>query len=201
MKLEPCPLRGRDVTLEPVAAAMKDEVRTLVHSDPEAWTIMPVNPLGERFEEYWSAMSGAPREERVAYAIRRQSDGEVVGVSSFYTQLEQQGGVEIGSTFLHPTVRSGTVNPEAKLLMLGHAFSCGMVRVQFRVDTRNERSQAAVMKLGAVREGVLRQDRMTWSGYIRDTVYFSVLASEWPGVESRLEQRLNALRGHSAERE
>lgn len=64
------------------------------------------------------------------------------------------------------------------------------MRVQFRVDTRNQRSQTAVAKLGAVREGVLRRDRLTWTGYIRDTVYFSIIADEWREVKSRLEQRL-----------
>jgi N-acetyltransferase len=98
--------------------------------------------------------------------------------------------VEIGATFLNPDVRAGAVNPEAKLLMLGHAFNSGAVRVQFTVDTRNERSQAAVAKLGAVREGVLRRDKRTWTGYIRDTVVFSIIDSEWPEVRIRLEQRL-----------
>jgi N-acetyltransferase len=199
MKLEPRPLLGRVVNLEPVTPEMKDEVRRLVDSDPEAWEIMPDNPLGERFESYWTAMYGPPREQRVAYVIRGRSNGRMVGVSSFYTRMEDQGGVEIGSTFLHPEVRSGAVNPEAKLLMLEHAFRCGAVRVQFRVDTRNHRSQAAVAKLGAVREGVLRKDRLTWSGYIRDTVYFSVLDREWAEVKSRLEQRLERLNAQSVE--
>ncbi len=74
--------------------------------------------------------------------------------------------------------------------MLSHAFDSGAVRVQFRVDTRNQRSQAAVAKLGAVREGILSRDRLTWTGYIRDTVYFSILDTEWPSVKLRLEERL-----------
>ncbi len=77
--------------------------------------------------------------------------------------------------------------------MLDHAFDCGAVRVQFRVDTRNRRSQAAVAKLGAVREGVLRQDRLTWTGYIRDTVVYSILAREWPPLKARLEARVASL--------
>jgi N-acetyltransferase len=87
-------------------------------------------------------------------------------------------------------VRGGFVNPEAKMLMLDHAFASGAVRVQFRVDSRNQRSQAAMTKLGAVREGMLRRDRLTWTGYIRDTVVFSILDDEWPAVKLRLEQRL-----------
>jgi N-acetyltransferase len=87
-------------------------------------------------------------------------------------------------------VRGGPLNPETKLLMLEHAFSCGAVRVQFRVDTRNEHSQAAMAKLGAVREGILRRDRLIRSGYIRNTVYYAILDSEWPDVRRRLETRL-----------
>jgi N-acetyltransferase len=76
------------------------------------------------------------------------------------------------------------------MLMLGHAFNAGAVRVQFKVDLRNERSQAAVAKLGAVKEGVLRRDMQTWTGHMRDTVVFSILDSEWPAVKQGLEQRL-----------
>jgi RimJ/RimL family protein N-acetyltransferase len=79
--------------------------------------------------------------------------------------------------------------------MLGHAFDSGAVRVQFKVDMRNERSQAAVAKLGAVREGVLRREARTWTGHVRDTVVFSILDSEWPAVRLRLEQRLAELTG------
>jgi RimJ/RimL family protein N-acetyltransferase len=94
---------------------------------------------------------------------------------------------------VHPDARAGYVNPETKMLMLDHAFVSGAHRVQFRVDTRNKRSQAAVAKLGAVREGVLRRDRLTWTGYVRDTVVFSILDHEWPAVKQQLEKRLTAF--------
>jgi N-acetyltransferase len=187
-------LPGRFVRLEPFHPTLKDELRAVVDCDPDTWAIMATNPTGDRFEEYWSSACAAPPTERMPYAIRRIADNRVVGMSSFYTALAPQGGVEIGSTFLHPDVRTGPVNPESKLLMLAHAFSSGAVRVQFRVDTRNLRSQAAVAKLGAVREGVLRRDRLTWTGYIRDTAYFSILASEWPDVKKSLERRLADFR-------
>jgi N-acetyltransferase len=103
--------------------------------------------------------------------------------------------VEIGATFLRPDVRASFVNPETKLLMLGHAFNSGAVRIQFTIDVRNERSLAAVAKLGAVKEGILRRDTRTWTGHIRDTVVFSILDSEWPTVKLGLEQRLAKLTG------
>jgi N-acetyltransferase len=193
MKLNFHPLQGRFVRLEPFAPALKEEVRAAVDCDPDTWAIMAGCALGDRFEEFWLSACSAPATERMPYAIRRLADQRVVGMSSMYLALANQGGVEIGSSFLHPDARSGPINPEAKLLLLGHAFAAGAVRVQFRVDTRNQRSQAAVAKLGAMREGILRRDRLTWNGYLRDTVFFSILDSEWPAIRQGLEQRLAAF--------
>jgi RimJ/RimL family protein N-acetyltransferase len=190
MHLNAAVLYGRHISMEPFEPRLMDEVRSAVDCDPQTWEIMPINPTGSGFERYWTAACGAPVTERIGYAIRRHADARVVGMSTFYTALADQGGIEIGTTFLHPNARGGPVNPESKLLMLRHAFCAGAVRVQFRVDTRNQRSQAAVTKLGAVREGVLRRDRLTWTGYIRDTVYYSILDCEWPEVRCRLEARL-----------
>ena len=173
----------------------KEEIRAAIDCDPASWSIMLVNPVGAGFEEYWSASCAAPRTERLPYAIRRRSDGQIVGTSTYFMASAKHGGVEIGATFLRPDVRASAVNPEAKILMLGHAFDSGAVRVQFKVDSRNARSQAAVAKLGAVKEGVLRRDRRTWNGHIRDTVVFSILDSEWPRVRLGLEQRLAELAG------
>jgi RimJ/RimL family protein N-acetyltransferase len=193
VKLEYIPLAGTLLRLQPFAPELKAEVRSAVDCDPDTWAMMPVNPMGDGFDIYWSAACGAPPVERMAYAIRRNSDDRVIGMSTYYTGLLSQGGVEIGTSFLHPSARGGAANPETKLLMLDHAFSCGAVRVQFRVDTRNKRSQAAVAKLGAIKEGVLRRDRLTWTGYIRDTVVFSILDREWPELKARLQKRVESL--------
>ena len=193
MNLKFIPLTGRFLSLEPFAPHLKDEVRVAVDCDADSWAIMPVNPTGEGFDAYWSAACGAPPNQRMAYAIRRHSDDRVVGMSTYYTELVSQGGVSIGTSFLHPDARGGVANPEMKLLMLAHAFDCGAARVQFKVDTRNRRSQAAVAKLGAVREGVLRRDRITWTGYIRDTVMFSILDHEWPQLKGRIQARVESL--------
>jgi RimJ/RimL family protein N-acetyltransferase len=190
MELAHDPLEGRFVRLEPFEPRLKEEVRAAIDCDPDAWAIMPMNPMGAGFERYWAYACDAPRSEHMTYAIRRRSDNRVVGMSTYYTSLASQSGIEIGTSFLHPDARGGPINPEAKLLMLDHAFSSGAVRIQFRVDTRNLRSQAAVTKLGALREGILRKDRRTWTGYIRDTVHFSILDHEWPAVKQRLRERL-----------
>jgi RimJ/RimL family protein N-acetyltransferase len=193
VKLEYIPLTGKFLRLQPFAPELKAEVRAAVDCDPDTWAIMPVNPMGDGFDAYWSAACGAPLGQRMAYAIRRCRDDRVIGMSTYYTELLSQRGVSIGTSFLHPSVRGGPANPEAKLLMLDHAFGCGAVRVQFKVDTRNQRSQAAVTKLGAVREGVLRRDRLTWIGYIRDTVVFSILDHEWPRLKAQLQSRVDNL--------
>jgi RimJ/RimL family protein N-acetyltransferase len=189
------PIEGHFVRMEPLLPRHKEEIRAAIDCDPASWSIMLVNPVGAGFEEYWSGSCGAPLTERLSYAIRRLSDGRVVGTSTYFMASAKHGGVEIGATFLRPDVRTSAVNPEAKILMLSHAFDSGAVRVQFKVDMRNERSQAAVAKLGAVKEGILRRDTRTWTGHIRDTVVFSILDSEWPVVKLRLEQRLAELTG------
>jgi RimJ/RimL family protein N-acetyltransferase len=183
-------LGGRHIRLEPFEVDLKEEVRSAIDCDVEAWAIMPINPTGAGFENYWTVACGAPVNERMAYAIRRRLDGRIVGMSTYCTSLIDQGGVEIGTTFLHPDVRGTVVNPESKLLMLDHAFDSEDLRVQSRVDTRNLRSQAAVQRLGAVREGVVRRDRLTWTGFVRDTVYYSILNDEWPDVRAQLTSRI-----------
>jgi RimJ/RimL family protein N-acetyltransferase len=99
--------------------------------------------------------------------------------------------VEIGWTWITPAFQRTAVNTEAKLLQLTYAFeTLGAGRVALKTDGRNERSQAAIARLGAVREGTLRRHMRLPDGYVRDTVYFSILADEWPGVKARLEERV-----------
>jgi RimJ/RimL family protein N-acetyltransferase len=89
--------------------------------------------------------------------------------------------VEIGGTYIQPSVRGTGFNDSLKKLMIDHAFACGFRRIEFRVDTRNQRSAAAVRKLGAQLDGTLRQNIVTWTGFVRDTYVFSLLADEWHG--------------------
>jgi RimJ/RimL family protein N-acetyltransferase len=102
----------------------------------------------------------------------------------------QHRTVEIGYTWFRPEYRGTAINPETKLLMLAEAFRAGARRVQFSVSAVNTRSQAAVLKLGAKREGLLRNHRITWTGQRRDTVLFSIVAEEWDEVRERLRARL-----------
>jgi RimJ/RimL family protein N-acetyltransferase len=105
---------------------------------------------------------------------------ELAGMSSFLGIDEGRQTLEIGGTYYRPHLRGTGFNRRVKEMMLKRAFDCGIRRVEFRVDRRNARSQAAMKKLGAVREGVLRADRITWNGHVRDTVLFAILEDEWP---------------------
>ncbi|KSB90313.1 alanine acetyltransferase [Caulobacter vibrioides] len=192
MNLTIKPLEGRYVRLEPITPDLRDELRGAIDCDPASWEIMSVNGCGEGFEDWWGALLGeSDRGERVGFAIRRKSDGKIVGTSSYLNVRRLHKGLEIGSTFLHPDARSGPVNPESKRLLLGHAFDSGVIRVEFMIDVRNARSQAAVEKLGATKEGVLRSHKITWTGHVRDTAVFSITDFDWPGVKQRLEFRLS----------
>jgi RimJ/RimL family protein N-acetyltransferase len=189
------PLEGRFVRLEPYAPGLKDEVRAALDQDAEAWSLFAVNGQGEAFESWWTgALAQMAAGSRLAYAVRDRASGRVVGTSSFLDIRLPHRSVEIGATFFIPEARSGPTNPEAKLLMLAHAFDGGAVRVELITDLRNLRSQAAIAKLGAVREGVLRHERITWTGHVRDSVLYSILPAEWPAVREGLERRLAAYR-------
>lgn len=195
MILSDAPLQGRWVRLEPFSAELRDELEAALDVDPESWALQYVTAQGAAFAAWWAATLGeVEARRRIAFAVRT-ADGALVGMSSFIGPSASNRSVEIGSTFYRPEVRGGAVNPETKLLMMGHAFGRGAARVQFTVDSRNLRSQAAVAKLGAVREGVLRRHLVTWTGHHRDSVVFSVVDGEWPAVRQGIERRLAALGG------
>ena len=116
--------------------------------------------------------------------------GAYCGITGYLSPDSTAKAVEIGMTMYAPAARGTKVNPAAKRLLLGYAFDQGANRIQFNIDARNVRSQAAVRKLGAVQEGVLRENRKVADGFVRDTVVFSILAREWPAVKAGLDARL-----------
>ena len=194
MRLEPSPLQGRFARLEPLTDALREEVRQAREVDPDAWDKLTLNGRGEAFEGWWAdAMAARDKGQRLPFAIRRLSDGRVLGSSSYIAPSAQHRTVEIGATFLHPEARGGPVNPQAKRLLLANAFGAGALRVELITDALNLRSQAAIAKLGAVREGTLRNHRVTWTGRVRDTVVFSITDAEWPRVRDGLDARLAAF--------
>jgi RimJ/RimL family protein N-acetyltransferase len=192
MQLEPKTLANRFVQLEPMAPAHREAFRAACDADPETWLKLYPYPMdGEHFDAGWARFYEAPGADRLNYAV--VEDGVCVGVSSYLRIDPQNATVEIGGTYYRPEARARAVNPASKRLLLEDAFASGARRVQFCVDAINARSRAAVLKLGAVQEGIIRADRVTWTGRIRDTVVFSVLADEWPGVRDRLDARLAAF--------
>jgi len=191
MILDAIPLEGRFVRLEPLTPPMKAELFDAIAAYTDDWAIMSSNGGGEAFEAYWdSALRDMAKGSRIPFAVRRRSDGRVVGTTSYLDANPRHRRVEIGATFIGPDARAGAINPDCKLTLLAYAFSRGAHRVEFMVDEINARSQAAVLKLGAVRDGVLRRNVVTWTGRVRDTGVFSITDLDWPAVQARLEARV-----------
>lgn len=192
LKLPAGPLQGHFVRLEPYSEDVKAGVRQALDCDAPAWQLFAISGQGEHFDAWWANIHQAVQAGTwIAYAIRDLASDRIVGTTSFLNIKPERQCAEIGATFLHPDARAGHVNPEAKLLMLQHAFDHGARRVELLTDLRNLRSQAAIAKLGAVREGVLRRERITWTGHVRDSVLFAVTDLDWPAVQERLQARLS----------
>jgi RimJ/RimL family protein N-acetyltransferase len=188
-------IEGHHVRLEPYEDALREPVRAALDCDPDGWQLFAISGQGAYFDGWWDMLNAlVARGEWIAYAIRQRATNAIVGTTSFLNIKPTRQCVEIGATFLHPDVRSTLVNAEAKYLMLQHAFASGARRVELLTDARNLRSQAAIAKLGAVREGVLRRERVTWTGHVRDSVLFAVTDLDWPDVRDRLQARLGEAR-------
>ncbi len=198
MPSPPTVLEGRFVRLEPLTEAHREPLRAACDADPEVWAALYPNPMnGEHLDVWWRRIE----REQAAGSIQAYAGiaaNRVVGCSTFVLDPPNRR-VEIGNTYWRPEARGGAVNPESKMLMLARAFTAGglyesgAVVVQFKVDAINARSRAAVAKLGARLDGILRRDRIVWTGRLRDTCVFSILAEEWPMVRDKLEARLMAL--------
>ena len=186
-------LENAFVRLEPFEDRHKEPLRAACDADPELWPSLYYSSLGgAEFDGGWQAMRAQQAAgTRIPFAVIK--DGEVVGLSTFIFIQPGNRSVEIGTTYYRPEARGGVVNPAAKRLLLEHAFACGAHRVVFQVDQLNQRSQAAMAKLGAVREGVMRDDKITWTGRVRSSVIFSILSDAWPTVRAKLDDRLVAF--------
>lgn len=181
-------LDGRIVRLEPLEERHREDLLAAA-ADPEIWRYMGTVLSGP---EGWSSyLAYALRPEFVAWATVDKASGRAIGSTRFGDIEPDHDRVEIGWTWITPVFQRTAVNTEAKLLQLTYAFeTLGAGRVALKTDGRNERSQAAIARLGAVREGTLRRHMRLADGYIRDTVYYSILADEWPAVKARLSDRL-----------
>ncbi|HKY52696.1 MAG TPA: GNAT family protein, partial [Anaerolineales bacterium] len=127
-----------------------------------------------------------------AFVVIHLASGRVAGATRYLNIISHDRGLEIGGTWYGPEFQRTAVNTECKYLLLQHAFeTLGCIRVQLKTDSRNERSQKAIERIGAVKEGVLRNHMILPDGYYRHSVYYSILDTEWPNVKRRLEEMMN----------
>ena len=163
------------VRLEPMAEAHRAGLKAACAEDLAIWPIYATSWDPDHFDATFERTMARP--DWCRFTIF--SEGRLAGMSCFINVDPERGALEIGNTYYVPALRGTGFNRAVKELMIRRAIVCGFRRIEFKVDSRNARSQAAMAKLGAVREGVIRADRITWTGHIRDTVLFSILASEW----------------------
>ena len=170
------PMTGDGCRAELFDVKHHDALKAACAEDPDIWSIY-ANDFGpDGFDASIALYRSSPRNRTF---VLYEGD-ELAGMSSYLGIDENRQVLEIGGTYYRPHLRGSGFNRRVKDMMLKRAFDSGIRRVEFRVDRRNARSQAAMKKLGAVREGVLRADRITWTGHVRDTVLFAILKDEWP---------------------
>ena len=190
MQPEPVTLSGQFVRVEPLALAHAADL-ALVATEESVWSYMPVKvPQNQAEVETLieTALAEAKKGVRVPFAIIDPKAGRAVGSTSYLDIAPAHRRIEIGWTWLGAPARRTAINTECKYLLLKHAFeTLGCGRVQLKTDARNLRSQAAIERLGAVKEGVLRRHMILPDGHVRDTVMYSITAAEWPVVLKRLQ--------------
>jgi RimJ/RimL family protein N-acetyltransferase len=169
------PMTGDGCRAELFTEVHREALKSACADDGEIWQIYANNFGPDGFDASIDLYTQNPRNRTFVLF-----DGdELAGMSSYLGIDEARQVLEIGGSYYRPHLRGTGFNQRVKAMMLERAFSSGFRRVEFRVDQRNARSQAAMKKLGAVREGVMRADRITWTGHVRDTVLFALLKDEW----------------------
>jgi N-acetyltransferase len=192
MQIIPTTLTGKYVRLEPLTFAHEAALNDAA-SDGELWnTDVTIIPKADGMKPYIEfALDGWEQRTQLPFVIVRSVDNRVVGTTRFYEIRTQDRVAAIGYTWLAKSTQRTPINTEAKLLLLTHAFETwNCVRVELITDVRNEQSRAAILRLGAKQEGILRKHLMLPSGRIRDSVVFSIIDDEWPEVKAKLLARL-----------
>jgi RimJ/RimL family protein N-acetyltransferase len=190
----PVTLEGSTVWLEPIRRehaqlfwdAAKDALEDIFR-----WIPYPMRTPEDFQRVVDKAFTEQDRGESVVFATVERSSGRVIGSTRFMNIDRPNRRVEIGSTWIAPAWQRTSVNTEAKYLMLRHAFEVWKcIRVELKTDALNQKSRNAILRIGAKEEGTLRKHLITWTGRVRDSVYFSILDTEWPEVKGRLEAML-----------
>jgi RimJ/RimL family protein N-acetyltransferase len=192
MNVEPVILEGAHVRLEPLTEAHHSGL-CAVGLDPEIWRWMPhrVTTPEEMLESIRGMLNAQAAGTMLPFATMERASGKIIGSTRFMNIDAENRRVEIGGTWIAPPWQRTVINTEAKYIMLRHAFeTLGCIRVELKTDALNEKSRNAILRIGAKEEGTLRQHVVTWSGRLRDSVYYSILDSEWPQVKAALEAKL-----------
>ena len=196
MLIEPTVLSGEIVRLEPLGVAHVPALtRVGLHPELWQWTTTRIENEREMAEYVQSALDWARAGTALPFVTIAQATGEVIGTSRFANIDRANRRVEIGWTWVTPEWQRTGANVEAKLLMMEYAFErLGCIRVEFKTDSLNQKSRRALLGIGAKEEGTLRNHMVVWDGRLRHSVYFSVIESEWAGVKSLLQQRLESAK-------
>ncbi len=171
------PMTGNGCLAEPFSNKHRKPLKAACGEDGEIWAIYANNFGPEGFDDSIERYVSNPNNRTF---VLFEGD-KLAGMSSYLGIDPNRQVLEIGGTYYRPQFRGTGFNGRVKDMMLKRAFDCGIRRVEFRVDRRNARSQSAMKKLGAVREGIVRSDRITWTGHVRDTVLFAILKDEYQG--------------------
>jgi RimJ/RimL family protein N-acetyltransferase len=192
----PITLEGSVVRLEPILREHAEALWRVAGNAVD--DIFQWIPYRMKFREDFvlaidKALAEQERGESVAFATVERSSGQPIGSTRFMNIDLANRRVEIGSTWIAPAWQRTVINTEAKYLMLRHAFEVWKcIRVELKTDALNQKSRNAILRIGAKEEGTLRRHVITWTGRVRDSVYFSILDSEWPAVKAALEQKLRS---------
>jgi RimJ/RimL family protein N-acetyltransferase len=188
----PITLEGAHVRLEPLSESHHQGLST-IGLDPELWKWIPFQVLtpDQMMGYIRSALSEQEKGTSIPFATIDKTSGSVIGSTRFMNIDAANKRVEIGSTWIAKPWQRSAINTEAKYLMMKHAFeTLGCNRVEWKTDALNSQSRNAILRLGAKQEGIFRQHVVTWTGRLRDSVYFSVIAPEWPEVKAGLEAKM-----------
>lgn len=192
---QPISLTGRVVRLEPLSLSHVPDL-TEVGREESIWRYMLYGTIRSEDDlRAWvqDILERQARGADLAFAVIHRTSGKAVGATRYLDIRPEHRGLEIGGTWYGLAYQRTAVNTECKFLLLQHAFEAlGCVRVQFKTDQRNERSQQALERIGARREGVLRNHMILADGTLRHSVYFSILDSEWPSVKALLREKLES---------
>jgi RimJ/RimL family protein N-acetyltransferase len=188
----PLTLEGSVVRLEPIREDHAELFWTVAKDDvDEIFQWIPYRMKSrEDFQQVVAkALDEEKRGESVVFATVERNSGRVIGSTRFMNIDRANRRVEIGSTWIAPAWQRSAVNTEAKYLMLRHAFEVWKcIRVELKTDALNQKSRNAILRIGAKEEGTLRRHVITWTGRVRDSVYFSILDNEWPEAKAKLER-------------